>query len=140
MSTTFERVEAFLLSRRGEAFCEECIQHEVGNPHRRYVRDVLFVLRLDRSRTRCVQARTSQAFYRWHLDANTQATNCPWFDSALQVTAPPHHRARRAAPLHPRQHITISAHTTIISRFQNNQTTNQKEVSNENTQKESPAC
>jgi hypothetical protein len=49
MSTTFERVEAFLVSRRGEAFCEECIQHEVGNPHRRYVRDALFILRLDRS-------------------------------------------------------------------------------------------
>src|SRR4051794_23817786 len=36
-----DRVESFLVSRKGEAYCEQCIQNELGIPRRRYVRDAL---------------------------------------------------------------------------------------------------
>jgi hypothetical protein len=52
-----DRVESFLVSRKGEAYCEQCIQNELGIPRRRYVRDALFLLRLDRCQ-RFIQLRT----------------------------------------------------------------------------------
>jgi len=48
MTIVSERVASYLVRHRGEAYCEDCIQREVGIARRRQVHDALELLGLDR--------------------------------------------------------------------------------------------
>jgi hypothetical protein len=66
MTTALDQIWSFLVSRRGEAYCDGCIQSEVGISRRRQVRDALFLLRFDKShrfmrlRVRCSMCGTER--------------------------------------------------------------------------------
>ena len=56
MTIASDRIESFLVRHRGEAYCEECIQREVGIARRRQVHDALDCLHVDRDQ-RFIQLR-----------------------------------------------------------------------------------
>ena len=49
MTRIFTRVESFLCSRRGEAYCEECIQRELGLSGRKHLHETMEMLGFDRA-------------------------------------------------------------------------------------------
>ena len=48
MTIASDRIELFLVRHRGEAYCEECIQREVGIARRTQVQVALDLLQVDR--------------------------------------------------------------------------------------------
>ena len=56
MTIASDRVESFLVRHRGEAYCEECIQREVGIARRRQVHHALDCLHVERDQ-RFIQLR-----------------------------------------------------------------------------------
>ena len=56
MTIASDRIESFLVRHRGEAYCEECIQREVGIARRTQVQVALDLLQVDRDQ-RFIQLR-----------------------------------------------------------------------------------